>query len=342
MKMSEFKYNLPEERIAKFPPQVRGTTKLLVLDRKDGTMEHKKYSDSIEYMKKGDVIVLNETKVEKRRAYFINEKGRVHEVLFLNKQQDGSWFCLIKGSKYLHEGDILTNQVGENIQLQIGKKSEKGVSVILLSDLSDKEVFARIGHTPIPPYMKRGDTREDFERYNTVFAKNFGSVASPTASLNLTDDILERIKKKGVKIVKVELKVGWGTFAPVREENIEDHKIHEEQISLSEESAEVINDTIKNGGDVWAFGTTTARLLESCATEEGFVKSFMGNTDLYIYPGYEWKVVKHLVTNYHMPDSSLILLVSSFAGKELIKKGYKEALKNEYMFLSYGDSMLIL
>ena len=342
MKMSEFTYNLPEERIAKFPPKERGTTKLLVLDRKERSITHRKYSDCVEYIKEGDVVVLNETKVEKRRTYFLDSKERIHEVLFLNQQQNGNWFCLIKKSKQLNEKDILSNLVCKEIQLQIVKKSEKGVIVKLLSDLNPKEVFEKAGHTPIPPYMKRDDTEEDFERYNTVFGKYFGSVASPTASLNLTEDLLEKIKKKGIKIAKVELKVGWGTFAPVREENIEDHEIHEEEISLSLTSADIINETIKNGGDVWVFGTTVARLLESCATKDGFVEAYEGSTNLYIYPGYEWKIVNHLITNFHMPDSSLILLVSSFAGKELIKKAYDEALENEYMLLSYGDSMLII
>lgn len=342
MKMSEFTYNLPEERIAKFPPKERGTTKLLVLDRNEKSITHRRYSDCVEYMKEGDVVVLNETKVEKRRTYFVDGKERIHEILFLNQQQDGNWFCLIKKGKQLNENDILSNLVCKEIQLQIVKKSEKGVVVKLLSNLNPKEIFEKIGHTPIPPYMKRDDTEEDFERYNTVFGKHFGSVASPTASLNLTEDLLEKIKKKGIKVAKVELKVGWGTFAPVREENIEDHEIHEEEISLSLTSANVINEAIKNGGDVWAFGTTVARLLESCATEDGFVKTYEGKTNLFIYPGYKWKIVNRLITNFHMPDSSLILLVSSFAGKELIKKAYDEALKNEYMFLSYGDSMLIL
>jgi len=342
MKMSEFTYNLPEERIAKFPPKERGTTQLLVLDREEGSIKHRRYSDCVEYMREGDVIVLNETKVEKRRTFFLDNKERTHEVLFLNQQQDGNWFCLIKKSKQLNEKDILINLVCKEIQLQIVKKSEKGVIVKLLSDLNPKEVFEKAGHTPIPPYMKRDDTEEDFERYNTVFGKYFGSVASPTASLNLTEDLLEKIKKKGIKIAKVELKVGWGTFAPVREENIEDHEIHEEEISLSLTSADIINETIKNGGDVWVFGTTVARLLESCATKDGFVEAYEGSTNLYIYPGYEWKIVNHLITNFHMPDSSLILLVSSFAGKELIKKAYDEALENEYMLLSYGDSMLII
>lgn len=340
--MSEFTYNLPEERIAKFPPKERGTTKLLVLDREEGSITHRKYSDCVEYMKEGDVVVLNETKVEKRRTYFLDSKERIHEVLFLNQQQDGNWFCLIKKSRQLNEKDILSNLICKEIQLQIVKKSEKGVIVRLISNLNPEEVFEKIGHTPIPPYMKRDDTQEDFERYNTVFGSQFGSVASPTASLNLTEDLLEKIKKKGVKVAKVDLKVGWGTFAPVREENIEDHEIHEEEISLSQLSADIINTTIKNGGDVWAFGTTVARLLESCATKDGLVRAYSGSTNLYIYPGYEWKIVNHLITNFHMPDSSLILLVSSFAGTELIKKAYDEALAYEYMFLSYGDSMLII
>lgn len=342
MKMSEFIYNLPEERIAKFPPKERGTTKLLVLDRKEKNITHRKYTDCIEFMKKGDVIVLNETKVEKRRTYFQDSKGRIHEVLFLNREEGGSWFCLMKKSKQLAENEVLRDLIGKEIQLQIVKKSEKGVIVNILSDLDAEDIFEMIGHTPIPPYMKREDRKEDFERYNTIFGKHFGSVASPTASLNMTDELLEKIEKKGVKIVKVELKVGWGTFAPVREENIEDHKIHEEEISLSEKSAEIINETIKNGGDVWAFGTTVARVLESCVAQNGLVKAYRGNTNLYIYPGYEWKVVSHLITNFHMPDSSLILLVSSFGGRDLIKKAYDEALKHEYMFLSYGDSMVIL
>lgn len=341
MKMSDFTYNLPEEKIAKFPPEKRGSTKLLVLDRKTGHMQHRKYSDSIQYFKKGDVIVLNETKVEKRRAYFLDNKGRIHEVLFLNPEGT-DWLCLIRKSKYIKEGDIIINKEDESIKIEIIKKLKNGVLVEIKSNHKADEIFEKVGHTPIPPYMNRPDQKRDYKRYNTVFSNISGSVAAPTASLNLTEDILKKIEKKGVRIAKVELKVGWGTFAPVREENIEEHKIHEEEIFLSEEEAKKINAAIREGGDVWAFGTTVARLLESCVTEDGLVKSFDGNTKLYIYPGYEWKVVKHLITNFHMPDSSLILLVSSFAGKEFVKEAYQEALNSGYMFLSYGDSMLII
>ena len=342
MKMSEFKYNLPEDRIAKFPPKKRGTTKLLVLNRRDGSIQHKKYSDCIEFLNKGDVVVINETKVEKRRTFFQDEKGRSFEVLFLNKQNNGNWLTLIKKSKLLKDGVVLVNEMDKSIRVCIKEKKGNGRIVELLSSFPEDEIFERIGHTPIPPYLKRLDTKEDYERYNTVYGKNFGSVASPTASLNLTKEILNKIERKGVKIVKVELKVGWGTFAPIKEENIENHVIHEEEIILSKEAASEINKVKEGGGEVWAFGTTVTRLLESCADKSGKLSEFKGTTNLYIFPGYQWKVVDHLITNFHMPDSSLILLVSSFAGKELIKYAYQEALKNGYMFLSYGDSMFII
>lgn len=339
--MSEFIYNLPEEKIAKFPPEERGTTNLLVLDRTNGEMNHKKYFDIPEYIQEGDVVVLNETKVEKRRTFFLTEKGRRLEVLFLNRIGDGRWYCLIKGARYVKDGDILVSEEDESIKIKIGEKSNTGFLVEPISEEGEK-IFDKVGHTPIPPYMKRSDTPEDYIRYNTVFARILGSVAAPTASLNLTDEILTQIQQKGAKTVKVELKVGWGTFAPIREENIEEHDIHKEEISISNESAKVINEAKKNGKKIWAFGTTVARTLETVADEGGLVCEYTGETQLYIYPGYAWKCVDHLITNYHMPDSSLILLVSSFAGTELIKKAYQEALDKDYKFLSYGDSMLII
>ena len=350
MQMSQFIYNLPKENIALFPPKKRGTTKLLVLDRRTEKMEHKRYYNVVDYIKEGDVIVLNETKVEKRRTYFVtmrNGKEKILEVLFLNKENidnniDNLWLVLIRGSKYLKEKDIIHAQEDKDIKLEIVKKQQNGVIVKILSNINPEEIFNKIGHTPIPPYMQRKDNKEDYTRYNTVFADKTGSVAAPTASLNLTEEILQNLKDKGVKVAKVELKVGWGTFAPIREENIEDHKIHTEEINVSKESADIINESIQNGKDVWAFGTTVARTLESCTNEKGLIKPYKGATELYIYPGYKWKVVKHLITNFHMPDSSLILLVSSFAGTDLIKRAYQEALSKNYKFLSYGDSMLIL
>lgn len=338
MKMSEFKYNLPQEKIAKFPPKKRGTTKLLVLDRKTGDILHNTYSDIVEYIKEGDVIVLNETKVEKRRTFFQTEKGRELEVLFLNHTEDGNWYCLIKGGRYVEDGDILKD--GE-IEIQIVGRKDNGFLVKPLN-MEAEDIFKNVGHTPIPPYMKRKDNSDDYIRYNTVFARLEGSVAAPTASLNLTSEILAQIQKKGVKIAKIELEVGWGTFAPVREENIEDHKIHSEKISVGKDTVEMVNEARKNGKNIWAFGTTVTRTLESVSDEDGFIHEFEGNTDLYIYPGYKWKCVDHMVTNFHMPDSSLLLLVSSFAGTQLTKRVYDEALEKDYKFLSYGDSMLVI
>jgi len=338
MKMSEFKYNLPEEKIAKFPPRERGTTKLLVVDRKSEDILHRDYSDVVEYLREGDVIVLNETKVEKRRTFFQTEKGRELEILFLNHTEDGNWYCLVKGGRYVKNGDILKSG---DVEIEIVGRKDSGFLVKPLNTKAET-IFESIGHTPIPPYMKRKDNSDDYIRYNTVFARLEGSVAAPTASLNLTGEILADIQKKGVKTAKIELEVGWGTFAPVREEEIEEHKIHSEKISVSKDTVELVNEAKRNGKNIWAFGTTVARTLESVADDSGFIHEFEGSTELYIYPGYNWKCVDHLVTNFHMPDSSLILLVSSFAGTELTKKAYKEALEGDYKFLSYGDSMLVI
>jgi S-adenosylmethionine:tRNA ribosyltransferase-isomerase len=341
MKMSEFIYNLPEEKIAKFPPKERGATKLLILNRETGELAHKRYFNIPEYIQEGDVVVLNETKVEKRRTYFLTDKGRKLEVLFLNRIGDGRWYCLIKGARYIHLQDVLIAEESNDIKIKISERSGDGFLVSPIAE-EGEEIFDKVGHTPIPPYMKRKDTPEDYIRYNTVFARLVGSVAAPTASLNLTDEIMKGIEKRGAKIVKVELKVGWGTFAPVREENIEDHDIHTEEINIPKETVEAINEAKRNGKKVWAFGTTVVRTLESVSDENGYVHEYRGETKLYIYPGYKWRCVDHLITNFHMPDSSLILLVSSFAGKDLIKKAYNEALSNDYKFLSYGDSMLII
>ncbi|MDD4382224.1 MAG: tRNA preQ1(34) S-adenosylmethionine ribosyltransferase-isomerase QueA [Candidatus Dojkabacteria bacterium] len=342
MKILEFNYNLPEERIAKYPPKKRGSTKLLVVNRQTGRILNRKYTDISKYIKKGDVIVLNETKVRKQRTFFVAPNGREVQLLFLNliRHYDGNeiWYCLIGRARDVKEGDILRCI---EILVKVGKRESDGFLVSIPEGHSEI-LFEKYGHTPIPPYMKRKDNSNDYIRYNTVFAHLEGSVAAPTASLNLTSEILADIEKRGAKIAKIALDVGWGTFAPIREENIEDHKIHKEKISVEKKAVEIINNAKKKGGDIWAFGTTVARTLESVSDINGYIKEYNGDTELYIYPGYKWKCVNHLITNFHMPDSSLILLVSSFAGRDLIKKAYEKALKSDYKFLSYGDSMLII
>ena len=340
MKADIFKYKLPEDRIAKYPPEVRGNSNLLVFDRRSGNIEHKRYSNIVEYIKSGDVVVLNETKVLNVRTYFVNEQGKELEILFLNEEDD-NWFCLIGGGRYVKDGDTLFAKENKDIHIKVLRKKDRGYLVEILEGIEANEVFEKIGHTPLPPYMKREDIESDKERYNTVFNKIPGSSAAPTASLNLTDKILKQIKKKGAKILKVDLQVGWGTFAPIREENIEDHKIHEEYINISKKVADEINQAKKGGGYIWAFGTTVVRALET-SVKNGKVQAYSGSTNLYIYPGYEFQIVDHLVTNFHQPDSTLILLVSAFAGIEEIKKLYNIALENNYKFLSYGDSMLII
>jgi S-adenosylmethionine:tRNA ribosyltransferase-isomerase len=340
MKAEIFKYKLPEDRIAKYPTKTRGSSNLMVFDRETNEIEHRKYSDIVRYINPGDIVVLNETKVLDVRTYFITPKEREVEVLFLN-EEGRNWFCLIGGGRYVKEGDILRAKEDKDIRIKCKEKKGRGYIIQILGDMEAEEIFDCIGHTPLPPYMNREDEKEDKQRYNTVFSKLPGSSAAPTASLNLTDNLIERIKEKGAKVVKIELRVGWGTFAPIREENIEDHQIHEEYINISEDAAEVITRAKIEGKDIWAFGTTVVRTLESVATEKG-IRPYRGKTDLYIYPGCEFKVVDHLITNFHQPDSTLILLVSAFTGIEETKKLYNIALKGDYRFLSYGDSMLIL
>jgi S-adenosylmethionine:tRNA ribosyltransferase-isomerase len=353
MKLSDFDYNLPQERIAQFPPERRGESNLLVVDRKSGEISHEKYFNIVDHIPAGDVVVLNRTKVDNIRTYFlVGDTQKRVEVLFLDKQtsyekeESGReyWYVLIGRAKKVKEGDELFNEDGVGLPVKVEERKDDGF--IVSSERGNLElIFEKAGHVPLPPYMRRGDTQQDKERYNTVFSKVPGSSAAPTASLNLTDEMLTMLEQKGVEIVEIELKVGWGTFAPIRTEDIEDHKVHSEYIKVTDEQADKINERIRSGGEVWAFGTTVARTLESVAKKEDSawqVDDHEGETDLYIYPGYEWKIVDHLITNFHAPKSSLVVLVSSFAGYELIMKAYKEALEKNYNFLSYGDSMLIL
>ncbi|MCK9368695.1 tRNA preQ1(34) S-adenosylmethionine ribosyltransferase-isomerase QueA [Candidatus Dojkabacteria bacterium] len=350
MKLSLFNYNLPKEKIAQFPPKVRGTTKLLILDRKDKSISHKRYSDIPSYIKKGDVLVINNTKVEKVRVFLVNKRNDKRiECIFLNKlflgDINGFEFgeTILGRSQNFKIGDVLISD--ERAEVEVVKKVGDSVYLVRSKEGAIDKVINKHGHVPLPPYIKREDNEQDYGCYNTVFAKNTGSAAAPTAGLNITDELLLEMKKKGVEIVEVKLDVGWGTFAPIREDEIEKHKIHSETIEITKESADKINDCIKKGGDVWALGTTSARTLESCAKKvdgKYLVKQYKGSTKLYIYPSYKWKIVNHLITNFHAPSSSLVVLVSSFIGLDLTMKAYIEAIEKEYLFLSYGDSMLIL
>lgn len=366
MQLNQFDYNLPEERIAKYPPEKRGTTRLLVLDRKNSIITHKMYVDVVDYIKEGDVVVLNYTKVQNVRTFpLVERSGKKVQLMFLeniqyhennsesisqnisNQNDSEYWFALIGRAKNVKIGDKLLFEEGEYVEIIDRKAGEEGFIIRIPQNITKStEIFEKYGHVPLPPYMKRDDNEQDKVRYNTVFAKKLGSVAAPTASLNLTDELLEQIKNKGGKIVYVELQISWGTFAPVKTENIEDFKIHSESIKITKESAEIINEAIINDKDVWAFGTTATRLLESVAqidevSKKYLVQEYEGSTSIYIYPGYDWKIVDHLITNFHTPKSSLLMLVSSFASYDSIFEAYKIAVEKKYNFLSYGDSMLI-
>lgn len=342
MQLSQFSYELPENLIAKFPPIERGTTRLMVIDRKTGNISHKLYSDIPSYINTGDVVVLNNTKVERVRVFLRNKRNnRGVQCIILTKVYLGESTkeyreAVLGCNRKIKDKDILVSENGYELEVQ-HKVME---AVFLLA--SDIGIFDKLindeGHIPLPPYLNREDNKQDYVRYNTVFAKQIGSSAAPTASLNITDSMLDIFKEKGIDKVEVNLEVGWGTFSPIREEIIENHKIHEERISISKDSAERINN---RKGDVWAFGTTATRTLESCTKDKKIIP-YEGTTNIYIYPGYDWKIVDHMITNFHAPQSSLLVMISAFMGYELAMKAYNIAIKEKYNFLSYGDSMLII
>ena len=342
MQLSQFSYELPENLIAKFPPIERGSTRLMVIDRKTGNISHKLYSDIPSYINTGDVVVLNNTKVERVRVFLKNKRNnRRVQCIILTKVYLGEGTkeyreAVLGCNRKIKDKDILVSENGYELEVQ-HKVME---AVFLLA--SDIGIFDKLindeGHIPLPPYLNREDNNQDYVRYNTVFAKQIGSSAAPTASLNVTDSMLDIFKEKGIDKVEVNLEVGWGTFSPIREEIIENHKIHEERIHISKDSADRINN---RKGDVWAFGTTATRTLESCTKNKEIIP-YEGTTNIYIYPGYDWKIVDHMITNFHAPQSSLLVMISAFIGYELAMKSYNIAIKEKYNFLSYGDSMLIL
>lgn len=335
MKSDLFDYDLPKDSIAQNPVKNRGESKLLVLNKRTGEIEHRKYFDIPKFVKKGDVVILNRTKVLWARTFPIVERtGKKVQVLFLKREDKDRWYCLVGRAKQVKIGDIL--KVGD-YEMKVEKRREGEAGFVIYAP-DAKEIMKNKGHVPLPPYIKRDDRSSDRKRYNTVFAKEEGSVAAPTASLNLTDEIINGIERSSGKIGYVDLDVGWGTFAPLNTENVEDFHIHSERINVLKETVDLVNNC---EGRVWAFGTTVVRTLESVATEKGKIKEFSGETDLFIYPGYDFKIVDVMVTNFHAPKTSLLALVSAFGGRDFIVDAYQEAIASGYSFLSYGDSMLI-
>lgn len=342
MKVSDFNYNLPNEYIAQYPPEIRGTTNLFVVNRKTGEFEHSKYYNLDQYLNAGDCVVLNDTKVIPARLFAYGKQNQKRVELFLLKNINPTehiWEVMIGGVNKIKNEDVLLLE-DEKTEVEIIQNEHGKPRLIKLPDQADK-VIEQIGHTPLPPYIKREDTKEDVDRYQTVFAKEKGAVAAPTASLNFTEELIKKLKEKGVKIVYVTLHVGWDTFAPVTEEEVEDHDIHSEWFSIEEQDAEIINNVKKAGRRILAVGTTATRVLETVANEDGTVKAFTGDSRLFIYPGYKFKVVDMLLTNFHVPKSTVLMLTATFCEKDLLFKAYEEAKEKNYKFLSYGDSMLI-
>ena len=333
MKLSEFDYTLPKELIAQYPSPKRGEDRMLVIDKKSKTFSEKKFSDIVGYFKKGDLLVLNDTKVMRARLFGKRETGGKVEIFVLEKS-DNPVKALIRSSGRIKDGEVVFLESGN--QAKILGFSDIGRLVEF--DGSIDEILEKSGHVPLPPYIPRPDEASDRQRYQTVYSRSEGATASPTAGLHFTENILNDLKNKGVETVFVTLHVSYGTFAPIKEENIKKHKMHSEFYHIPENSRKAIDNARKRKSRIFACGTTALRVLESYAKN----KIFEDKTNLFVYPGYKFKIVDKLITNFHLPKSSLILLASAFAGKELLFKAYEYAIKNKFKFFSYGDATLII
>ncbi|WP_029522968.1 tRNA preQ1(34) S-adenosylmethionine ribosyltransferase-isomerase QueA [Persephonella sp. KM09-Lau-8] len=336
MKLSEFDYHLPEELIAKYPVEPRDSCRLMVLDRRNQKIEHRIFRDIVDYLKEGDLLVLNDTKVIPARLIGRKTTGAKIEVLLLRPYTDNEWEVLIKNIKRLKPGQEVI--FGEDFKAVLLEKYQEGKARVKLIGDNIKELINKYGHIPLPPYIEREDEDRDKEAYQTVFARKEGAVASPTAGLHFTQELLKKLEEKGIKKAFCTLHVGLGTFRPIQTEDITKHKMHEEYYQIPDETLQAIRKTKEKGKKVIAVGTTVVRTLETYAQtgkKEGF-------SDIFIYPPYQFKMVDALITNFHLPKSTLILLVSAFAGKDFIFKAYNEAIQQKYRFFSYGDAMLIL
>ncbi len=339
MKVSEFNYELPEELIAQTPIEKRDESRLMVLDRDKQTIEHKTFKDIIDYLEPGDCLVRNNTKVIPARIYGKKETGAHVEFLLLKNIEGDIWESIVRPGNKLHVGTkvifgdgLLTAQILEI--MPGGTRKVKFTYQGIFNEILDK-----IGLMPLPPYIH--EELKDNDRYQTVYAKYDGSAAAPTAGLHFTPELLKKIEEKGVKIANVTLHVGIGTFRPVKEENVENHEMHTEHFYIKQEDVQKINETKKQGKKVIAVGTTSCRVLETIADENGFVKETEADTSIFIYPGYHFKCLDGLITNFHLPQSTLLMLVSALAGKDYIMKAYNEAVKEKYRFFSFGDAMFI-
>ncbi len=340
MELKEFYYDLPQELIAQVPIKNRDESRLMVLDRKNKTIEHKQFKDIINYLEPGDCLVRNNTKVIPARLYGKKESGANVEFVLLKNIEGDTWETIVRPGNKLHIGTKVI--FGDGLLLaEILDKTEDGTRIVNFTYKGIfNEILDKIGLMPLPPYIH--ESLKDNDRYQTVYAKYNGSAAAPTAGLHFTEELLKKIEEKGVKIANVTLHVGIGTFRPVKEKNIEDHHMHSEHYYVKKEDADKINEAKLNKKRVIAVGTTSCRTLETITDEKtGLVKECEGDTGIYIYPGYNFKCIDGLITNFHLPESTLLMLVSALAGKDYIMEAYKEAVKEKYRFFSFGDAMFI-
>ena len=344
MLLEDFNYNLPEKLIAQFPAQKRDMSRMLVLDRFNKTLEHKHFYDITDYLGEDDLLVLNNTKVIPARLHAKKDTGALIEIFLVREVEKDIWIALIKPSKRVKNTMVL--KVSDELSVEILEKDDDKWKVHLLYQGNIFEILDKVGHIPLPPYIERKMTEEeykslDFERYQTVFAQKTGAVAAPTAGLHFTKEILEKLEKQGTKHCFVTLNVGLGTFKPVKCKNILEHKMDSELFEITEETAEIINRAKSEGKKITAVGTTSVRTLETVMNKYGRIIPVKDSSELFIYPRYEFKITDKLITNFHLPKSTLLMLVSAFASREFIFKAYEEAIKNEYRFYSYGDCMFI-
>jgi len=343
MKLSEFKYEVPEQLIAQYPVDVRDHSRLMVLHKKTGQREHKIFTDIVDYLNEGDVLVVNETKVFPARVFGVKDKTEARvELLLLRQLEKTMWEVLVKPARKVRVGNRI--QITDDFGCDVIDNTTSGGRVVRF-DYNGNDFFELlndVGKSPLPPYIHREAEEVDKNKYQTVYAKKIGAVAAPTAGLHFTPELLEKIRLKGIKIAPLVLHVGLGTFRPIKVEDLSRHQMDSEYYEISQESADQINEVKNNGGRVVAVGTTTVRVLETIANADNLVKADSGWTDKFIYPPYRFKIIDSMITNFHLSGSTLFLLTCALAGKDTMLEAYQEAIKEKYRFYSYGDAMLIL
>lgn len=342
MKLSDFKYKLSDKLIAQYPSKRRDESRLMVVDREKQTIEQHIFSEIIDYLNEGDCLVVNETKVFPARLMGTKDKTDAQvEIFLLRELENGLWEVLVKPARKVRVGNRLS--VNDQLYCDVIDNTVSGGRVVRFNFEGDFfEIVDKIGKSPLPPYIDRDPEPSDKERYQTVYSKVRGAVAAPTAGLHFTEDLLKKLKQKGVRIVPIVLHLGLGSFRPVVVEDLSRHKMDSEYYEIYQETADTVNQVRKAGGRVFSVGTSTTRTLETAVTSEGWTKAARGWTDKFIYPPYDFKIVDGLITNFHMPSSTLLMLTCAFGGRDLIFKAYRKAIREKYRFFSYGDSMLII